>query len=372
MANTIAAVEAGVTPLPVHRQRVRRAARQRRPVRHGRQPATQARAAGPTGRLPGRRWCASRTPSRRSPTSPPTPTRPTSGPPPSPTRRGCTRARSRWIRCSTTTWSRPSSGNDMRILVTEMAGRASIELKSRELGLDLAGHPEALSRVTDRVKELEARGWSFEAADASFELLVRSELPGGVARPVHPGVVPGHRWSTARTARSSPRRRSRYGYAANGSSPPPRATDRSTRSTRRCARRCSRHFPAAGRLRAGRLQGPHPGGLARHRGGHPGTGRDAQRRRPRLDHGRRARQRRRGELARARRRPHLRSAPRRRPRLNTFSAVYAGAPYWPFLLNRVPLQTLGDERRRRRPGVARGGGRRGVRWAEDPIDTRQR
>jgi 2-isopropylmalate synthase len=75
-------------------------------------------------------------------------------------------------------------GNDMRILVTEMAGRASIELKSRELGLDLAGHPEALSSVTRRVKELEARGWSFEAADASFELLVRSELPGqSAARP---------------------------------------------------------------------------------------------------------------------------------------------------------------------------------------------
>ncbi|MFI6760711.1 citramalate synthase [Micromonospora sp. NPDC050417] len=75
-------------------------------------------------------------------------------------------------------------GNGMRILVTEMAGRASIELKSRELGLDLAGHPEALSRVTKRVKELEASGWSFEAADASFELLVRSELPGeDVPRP---------------------------------------------------------------------------------------------------------------------------------------------------------------------------------------------
>ncbi|BCB87498.1 citramalate synthase [Phytohabitans suffuscus] len=75
-------------------------------------------------------------------------------------------------------------GNDMRILVTEMAGRASIELKSRELGLDLAGHPEALSAVTRRVKEMEARGWSFEAADASFELLVRSELPGeSTARP---------------------------------------------------------------------------------------------------------------------------------------------------------------------------------------------
>ncbi|HEU4421234.1 MAG TPA: citramalate synthase, partial [Pilimelia sp.] len=75
-------------------------------------------------------------------------------------------------------------GNDMKILVTEMAGRASIELKSRELGLDLAGHPEALSRVTNRVKDMEAQGWSFEAADASFELLVRSELPDAeLARP---------------------------------------------------------------------------------------------------------------------------------------------------------------------------------------------
>jgi 2-isopropylmalate synthase len=74
-------------------------------------------------------------------------------------------------------------GNDMRILVTEMAGRASVELKSRELGVDLAGHPEALARVTERVKQLEAAGWSFEAADASFEMLVREELTGGVARP---------------------------------------------------------------------------------------------------------------------------------------------------------------------------------------------
>jgi 2-isopropylmalate synthase len=74
-------------------------------------------------------------------------------------------------------------GNDMRILVTEMAGRASIELKSRELGLDLAGHPQALSRVTERVKELEAEGWSFEAADASFELLVRAEMGNGAGAP---------------------------------------------------------------------------------------------------------------------------------------------------------------------------------------------
>lgn len=74
-------------------------------------------------------------------------------------------------------------GNDMRILVTEMAGRASVELKGRELGIDLSGDKEALDRITKRVKELESKGWSFEAADASFELLVRDEVEGGLPRP---------------------------------------------------------------------------------------------------------------------------------------------------------------------------------------------
>ncbi len=62
-------------------------------------------------------------------------------------------------------------GNDQRVLVTEMAGRASVELKSRELGYEL---PDsfAVTRVVEKVKELENKGWSFEAADASFELLV--------------------------------------------------------------------------------------------------------------------------------------------------------------------------------------------------------
>jgi 2-isopropylmalate synthase len=71
-----------------------------------------------------------------------------------------------------------SLGNDMRMLVSDMAGRASIELKGRELGYDLAGSPEVLARVTDRVKEMEARGFTFEAADASFELLLREEVEG--------------------------------------------------------------------------------------------------------------------------------------------------------------------------------------------------
>ena len=70
-------------------------------------------------------------------------------------------------------------GNDMRMLVSEMAGRASIELKGRELGYDLSADRDVLTRLTERVKDLEARGYTFEAADASFELLLREEVEGG-------------------------------------------------------------------------------------------------------------------------------------------------------------------------------------------------
>ncbi|MSO28585.1 MAG: citramalate synthase [Candidatus Planktophila sp.] len=71
-----------------------------------------------------------------------------------------------------------SVGNDMRMLVSEMAGRASIELKSQELGVDLGGDRELLGRIIDRVKEMESRGFTFEAADASFELLLLEEVNG--------------------------------------------------------------------------------------------------------------------------------------------------------------------------------------------------
>ncbi len=70
-------------------------------------------------------------------------------------------------------------GNDMRLLVSDMAGRASIELKGRELGFEL--DKDLVSRVTERVKAMELGGYTFEAADASFELLLAEELDG--ARP---------------------------------------------------------------------------------------------------------------------------------------------------------------------------------------------
>lgn len=66
-------------------------------------------------------------------------------------------------------------GNDMRMLISDMAGRANIQIKGEQLGFDL-GDREVAARITDVVKDREAQGYSYEAADASFELLLRHEL----------------------------------------------------------------------------------------------------------------------------------------------------------------------------------------------------
>jgi len=71
-------------------------------------------------------------------------------------------------------------GNDMRVLVSELAGRASVELKAR--ALDIAVDRDTVGRVIERVKEMEAAGYTFEAAEASFELLLREEVDGAAPR----------------------------------------------------------------------------------------------------------------------------------------------------------------------------------------------
>lgn len=62
-------------------------------------------------------------------------------------------------------------GNDTRFVVSEMAGRATLDVKAKELGLDLEG--PVLNTVIDELKRLEHEGYHFEAADASLELLMR-------------------------------------------------------------------------------------------------------------------------------------------------------------------------------------------------------
>ncbi|WP_172193558.1 citramalate synthase [Actinomyces faecalis] len=67
-------------------------------------------------------------------------------------------------------------GNTMTMLVSEMAGRASIELKARELGIETGGDSAMLAKVTEVVKDREAAGYAYDAADGSFELLLRQAL----------------------------------------------------------------------------------------------------------------------------------------------------------------------------------------------------
>jgi 2-isopropylmalate synthase len=62
-------------------------------------------------------------------------------------------------------------GNGTRFVVSEMAGRATIQIKAEELGLPLDG--PAVNQVIDDLKRLEHEGYHFEAADASLELLMR-------------------------------------------------------------------------------------------------------------------------------------------------------------------------------------------------------
>ena len=62
-------------------------------------------------------------------------------------------------------------GNHQRLVVSELAGRANIKLKAAEFGLEVDDTQAAA--VLEEVKRREALGWSYEAADASFELLLR-------------------------------------------------------------------------------------------------------------------------------------------------------------------------------------------------------
>ncbi len=168
-------------------------------------------------------------------------------------------------------------GNDMRLLVSDMAGRASIELKGRELGFELGSDKELVSRVTARVKDLESRGYTFEAADASFELLLVEEVEGSapvVLRRASPG---GSSPTPSPARRRSPRRPSSCTPAAPGvittgeGNGPVNALDHALREA------IGPGLPGGREVRAHRLQGAHPRPGPRHRRGHPGAHRDHRR-----------------------------------------------------------------------------------------------
>jgi 2-isopropylmalate synthase len=64
-------------------------------------------------------------------------------------------------------------GNRRELLISELSGKGTVQARADSAGLDL--DEETAARVAERVKELEHVGYQFEAADGSFELLLRKE-----------------------------------------------------------------------------------------------------------------------------------------------------------------------------------------------------
>jgi 2-isopropylmalate synthase len=71
-------------------------------------------------------------------------------------------------------------GNSRDVLISELSGKGTIVEKAREAGI--AADEDLAQRLLERVKQLEHDGFQFEAADGSFELLLRKE--GGVYEPL--------------------------------------------------------------------------------------------------------------------------------------------------------------------------------------------
>jgi 2-isopropylmalate synthase len=69
-------------------------------------------------------------------------------------------------------------GNRQRVLVSDLSGKGNILYKAKEFGLDTEVLKPSVRRVLQEVKELESRGFQFEGAEASFELLLQKGVNG--------------------------------------------------------------------------------------------------------------------------------------------------------------------------------------------------
>lgn len=69
-----------------------------------------------------------------------------------------------------------SVGNKRRVLVSELAGQSNVIYKAKEWNLDLENDRERSKEIITKIKEREHQGYHYEAAEASFELLVKEAL----------------------------------------------------------------------------------------------------------------------------------------------------------------------------------------------------
>jgi 2-isopropylmalate synthase len=90
-------------------------------------------------------------------------------------------------------------GNARHVLISDLAGRSNIVMKARELGFDVSNSTPQLRDMLARIKELEHRGYEFEAADGSLALLIRRVLTPSPP----PFVLEGYHVSVRRSGESS-------------------------------------------------------------------------------------------------------------------------------------------------------------------------
>ena len=68
-------------------------------------------------------------------------------------------------------------GNEQRVVVSELSGKKNIIYKARERGFSLPLHGEQAQKLLEQVKLLESRGFQYDQAEASFELLAHRAQP---------------------------------------------------------------------------------------------------------------------------------------------------------------------------------------------------
>ena len=65
------------------------------------------------------------------------------------------------------------TGNRRKVMISELSGKSNIEFKAKELGISIEGDINLSKKVLEKIKNLEEKGFQFEAAEGSFELIIR-------------------------------------------------------------------------------------------------------------------------------------------------------------------------------------------------------
>ena len=69
-------------------------------------------------------------------------------------------------------------GNKRRVLISDLSGRSNIVYKAKELGIDLDEKSKSVQHIVDDIKEKEFKGYHYEDADGSLELVIKQRMDG--------------------------------------------------------------------------------------------------------------------------------------------------------------------------------------------------